>query len=163
MGSGMCLSDRVYFINAIIILLLPFTVIISYGTNLVCRIFSITPNANEDDVTEEEIISMVHEVHEQGDLLASEAEMINNIFELGDKEAKDIMTHRKNVVSVNGNDTVSEALKYMLKQNYSRFPVFEDDLDNIIGLIHLKDICIAYYEHKELRDRPIKLIKGMLR
>ncbi|RDY33166.1 hemolysin family protein [Lachnotalea glycerini] len=153
----------VYFINAIIILLLPFTVIISYGTNLVCRIFSITPNANEDDVTEEEIISMVHEVHEQGDLLASEAEMINNIFELGDKEAKDIMTHRKNVVSVNGNDTVSEALKYMLKQNYSRFPVFEDDLDNIIGLIHLKDICIAYYEHKELRDRPIKLIKGMLR
>ena len=58
-----------------------------------------------EDVTEEEIISMVNEGHEQGVLLASEAEMIQNIFEFGDKEAKDIMVHRKNIIAINGNDT----------------------------------------------------------
>jgi putative hemolysin len=152
----------VYFIYFIVILLTPFTFIISVGTNFVCRRFGIDPNAVDDDVTEE-IISMVHEVHEQGVLLASEAEMINNIFEFGDKDAKDIMIHRKSIVTVNGDYTVSEALKFMLKQNYSRFPVYEGDLDNIIGLIHLKDICIAYYERKELRNKQIKSIKGLLR
>jgi len=57
----------------------------------------LSPSFRDEDVTEEEIISMVNEGHEQGVLQASEAEMINNIFEFGDKEAKDIMTHRKNL------------------------------------------------------------------
>lgn len=55
-----------------------------------------------DDVTEEEIISMVREGHEQGTILASEAELIHNVFEFDDKEVKDIMTHRKNIVSLDG-------------------------------------------------------------
>ena len=55
-----------------------------------------------DDVTEEEIISMVREGHEQGTILASEAELIHNVFEFDYKEVKDIMTHRKNIVSLDG-------------------------------------------------------------
>ena len=67
-------------------------------TNIFKKIIGfLNPSSHEDDVTEEEIISMVNEGHEQGVLRASEAEMIHNIFEFGDKEAKDIMTHRKRI------------------------------------------------------------------
>ena len=59
-------------------------------------------------MTEEEIISMVNEGHEQGVLQANEAEMIHNIFEFGDKDAKDIMVHRKNIIAIDGNDDVLE-------------------------------------------------------
>ena len=66
--------------------------------------------SKDDDVTEEEIISMVNEGHEQGVLRASEAEMIHNIFEFGDKEAKDIMTHRKNLIAIDGELSYNDAV-----------------------------------------------------
>ena len=108
-------------------------------SNLLARIFGVDPLADNDDVTEEEIISMVNEGHEQGMLLASEAEMIHNIFEFGDKEAKDIMTHRKNIIAIDGNKTFRQTLEFIKENNYSRFPVYIDDIDNIIGVLHIKE------------------------
>ena len=67
-----------------------------------------------DDVTEEEIISMVREGHEQGTILASEAELIHNVFEFDDKEVKDIMTHRKNIGSLDGNMSFIEAIEFII-------------------------------------------------
>ena len=81
-------------VHGMILLLKPYTVLAEAVSNLAVRIVGVDPNASIDDVTEEEIISMVHEGHVQGVLQASEAEMIHNIFEFDDKEAKDIMTHR---------------------------------------------------------------------
>lgn len=127
-------------------------------SNLLARVFGVDPLSDTDDVTEEEIISMVNEGHEQGMLLASEAEMIHNIFEFGDKEAKDIMTHRKNIVALDGNLTLRETLEFIKKSNYSRFPVYIDDIDNIIGVLHIKEalnLCMdsSAYE-KALKDIP---------
>ena len=135
------------------LLITPFTFIITLLFN---------PNDNNDDVTEEEIMSMVNEGHEQGVLLASEAEMINNIFELGDKNAKDIMIHRKNIVAVECNEKLDDVLDFILTQNYSRFPVYEEDIDNIIGILHLKDVMRAHQEGI-YNDTPIKNIKGLIR
>ena len=81
------------------------------------------PSVHDDDVTEEEIKSMVNEGHEQGVLLASEAEMINNIFEFGDKEAKDIMTHRKNLIVIDGNLSYNDAVSFIIENSKSRYPV----------------------------------------
>ena len=72
------------------------------------------PSVHEDDVTEEEIKSMVNEGHEQGVLLASEAEMINNIFEFGDKEHKDIMTHRQNLIAIDRNLSYNDTVSFIL-------------------------------------------------
>ena len=93
-----------------------------------------------DDVTEEEIRFMVREGHEQGTILASEAEMIHNIFEFDDKEVKDIMTHRKNIVGLDGNTSFIDAIDFMIESGKSRFPVYENDVDNIIGVLHIKDL-----------------------
>ena len=71
--------------------------------------------AEREDVTEEEIISMVKEGHEQGVLEANEAEMIHNIFEFDDKEAKDIMTHRKHIIALDGTMTFKEAMDFIKK------------------------------------------------
>ena len=71
-------------------------------------------------------------------------ELINNIFEFGDKEAKDIMTPRQKIVAVENTQTVEQALQLAVENNFSRYPVYEEDLDNIIGLVHIKDLIAVY-------------------
>ena len=116
----------------------------------------------EDDVTEEEIMSMVNEGHEQGVIEANEAEMISNIFELGDKEAQDVMQHRVNVISVDGKSTLQQALEFMLGENKSRYPVFNENSEDIIGIIHLRD-AFTLHTNRELREIPIKDLEGLVR
>lgn len=115
-----------------------------------------------DDVTEEEIISMVHEGHEKGNILASEVEMINNIFEFDDKEVKDIMTHRKNILSLDGSLSYIDAVRLMIDAGKSRFPVYENDIDNIIGVLHIKD-AFEYSQRNEVFRTSIKDIKGLIK
>lgn len=134
----------------------------SPNTGIWKRFFHKLPFGENEDVTEEEIISMVNEGHEQGVLLESEAEMIHNIFEFGDKEAKDIMTHRKNIVALDGNSTFVEALDFIIENSYSRFPVYEKNIDNIIGVLHIKE-ALASSRKQELMNTPIKEISGLVR
>ena len=119
-------------------------------------------NVAEDDVIEEEIISMVKEGHEQGFLLESEAEMIHNIFEFGDKEAKDIMTHRKNIVAIDGNMSFYDMVAYVDETGKSRFPVYVDDIDNIIGVLHIKD-AFLYCQKNEIFRTSVKDIPDLIR
>jgi putative hemolysin len=98
----------------------------------------------DEDKVEEEILSMVEEGHEHGLIEEGEMELINNIFEFGDKEAKDIMTPRQKIVAVENTQTVEQALQLAVENNFSRYPVYEEDLDNIIGLIHIKDLIAVY-------------------
>ncbi len=149
-------------VHGMILLLKPYTVLAEAVSNLAVRIVGVDPNASIDDVTEEEIISMVHEGHVQGVLQASEAEMIHNIFEFDDKEAKDIMTHRKNVVAVDGHLQLREVLEFVLNGTNSRFPVYLDDIDHIIGIIHMKDVMIESRKGQYL-DWQVHDIPGLVR
>lgn len=115
-----------------------------------------------EDVTEEEIISMVNEGHEQGVLLASEAAMIHNIFEFGDKEAKDIMTHRKNVIALDGEMSYNDAVACINENSKSRYPVYLDDIDNVIGVLHIKD-ALVYAQSNEVFRTSIKDIPNLIR
>lgn len=128
----------------------------------ISRICGVDPDHLNDDVTEEEIISMVNEGHEQGVLEENEAEMINNIFELGDKEAQDIMTHRKNIVAVDGKMSLRQALEFMLDGKNSRFPVYEENIDNIIGILHLKD-AMKYHTKGKYDSWLVKDIPNLIR
>lgn len=130
------------FIYHISIIIVPLTYIAHFIGNLFVRLNGIDPHLEPEDVTEEEIKSMVNEGHEQGVLEANEAEMINNIFELGDKDAGDIMTHRKNIVMLSDEMTVLEALDFMLEGTNSRYPVYHEDADDIIGIAHIKDLML---------------------
>ncbi|MBO6114063.1 MAG: HlyC/CorC family transporter [Lachnospiraceae bacterium] len=114
---------------------------------------------NEEKV-EEDILSMVEEGHEQGVIEENEAEMISNIFEFSDKNARDIMTSRQKIIALEDTVDVEEALNFALENSFSRYPVYEEDIDNIIGVIHLKDLIAAYLENpkqniKEILEEPI--------
>ena len=118
----------------------PFIKLLSFSTNLVVRIFGFDPNASEETMTEEEIRMMVDAGEEKGVIEESQKEMINNIFEFDDIVAADVMTHRTDIEAVELGDKISDVIEKTVEAGYSRLPVFEEELDNIKGIIYVKDL-----------------------
>lgn len=149
----------IYFVTKV---LSPFTGLVNLTANGILRIFGLSGNASEADVTEEEIINMVNEGHEQGLIQASEAEMISNIFEFGDKEAQDIMTYRKNILAINADTLLRDAITFMMEGKNSRYPVYEENIDHIIGILHLKD-AMRFHAGEGNLGRPLKELENLMR
>lgn len=143
-------------------LLMPTVLFANALSKCVLYIFGVRGEDDESDVTEEEIKSMVSEGQEQGVLQETEADMITNIFEFSDKEARDIMTNRKAMVAIDANMSLKEAVNFMMDTNNSRFPVFLDDIDHIIGIMHIRDAMKKLSEETD-EQLPIRKIKGLLR
>ncbi|MCR4690830.1 MAG: hemolysin family protein [Lachnospiraceae bacterium] len=112
--------------------------------------------------SEEDIISMVDEGHEQGVVLENEAEMIHNIFAFSDKCASDIMTHRGNIVAIDAKMSLKAAYDFMLKSHNTRFPVYEGNLDHIVGQIHFKDACRALAGGRNDK-KSVRTVPGLIR
>ncbi|MCH5256496.1 MAG: HlyC/CorC family transporter [Lachnospiraceae bacterium] len=140
----------------------PFTTIASATARGILKLFGIKGLSNIADVTEEGILSMINAGHEQGVLLESEAEMLTNIFEYHEKEAKDIMVNRNNMIAIDSNTTLLDAASFILNEHNSRFPVYEETIDHIVGILHLKDVMRMQMNEKML-SKPIGKIKGLLR
>lgn len=113
----------------------------------------------QENVTEEDVLSLVNEGHEDGNILAKEAEMIQNIFEFSDTDVKDIMTHRKNIVEIDGETSLNDAISIINQNHHSRYPVYIDEPDNIIGILHIKDVLLQY---NDFLNTPIKDIPDLL-
>lgn len=136
----------------------PFT----YLRKALSRLISAGPLSSEQEVTEDEIISMVNEGHEQGVLDAREAEMIQNIFEMDDKKAEDIMIHRKNIIGISGDTNLRDAIAFMVDETVSRFPVYDENIDNITGILHFKD-AMKFHTKETYDEWLIRDIPGLLR
>lgn len=118
----------------------PFIKILSVSTNLVVRMLGFDPNASEEVVTEEEIRMLVDAGEEKGVIEESQKEMINNIFDFDDVPVSDVMTHRTEIEAVEITDKIEDVVKLSCDKGYSRIPVYEDELDNIRGIIYVKDL-----------------------
>lgn len=156
--SYACINP-IYYITKIFS---PVTGLVSVTSKGLLRLVGIYTDENTEDVTEEEIISMVNEGHEQGVLLATEAEMITNIFEFGDKQAKDIMTHRSNILALDRDMTLEEAIDFMLSESKSRFPVYDENIDNVVGILHFRDAMRAHREEGNMA-LPVGSMEGLIR
>ncbi len=108
--------------------------------NLLLRLFRIDPNADLEVVTEEEIRMMVDAGEEKGVIEESQKEMINNIFEFDDLSASDVMTHRTDIVAVDVKDSFDDVIRLATEEGYSRIPAYEDDIDDIKGVVYVKDL-----------------------
>lgn len=150
------------FVQLLRTVLYPVTGIVAKSANGMLMLLGLKNDDEQIDVTEEEIISMVNEGHEQGVLEASEAEMITNIFEFGEKEASDIMTHRNNIVAIDSEMPFKEAISLMLQESNSRYPVYEENLDHIVGVLYLKD-AMRIHTSDESLNRAVGKIDGLLR
>lgn len=150
------LHDEKYFfkmfgiMKMMTVLFTPISFLLEGGCHILLKIVGVDSDA-ADIVTEDEIISMVNESTEQGVLEAGEAEMISNIIEFDEKQAQDIMTHRTRIVAVDSEMGIEAALKFMAGQSFSRFPLYTGDIDNVVGVIHLKDVvkCFASNNYKD--------------
>ena len=118
----------------------PFIAFLSVSTNAVVRLLGFDPNASEENVTEEEILMMVDAGEEKGVIEESQKEMINNIFEFDDIVAADVMTHRSEMEAVELHDPISDIVKLAIEKGYSRIPVYNDELNNISGILYVKDL-----------------------
>ena len=115
---------------------------------------SLFSKKNNEDAVEEEILSIIEEGHEQGTIMSDEAELLSNVFEFGDKEARDVMSPRQKIIGIEADITIKEALDIMLENSFSRYPIYEEDVDNIVGVLHIKEAVKAYLadEKQSVRD-----------
>ena len=119
-----------------------------------------SPESKEE--VQEAVEYVVEECGSQGYLEENEVRMIKNVLQYSGKNARDIMTHRQDIVAVDGSETLEHALQFMLDERFTRFPVYEENIDDIIGTIHLRD-AMKYYLNKELRPVKVKELKDCLR
>jgi putative hemolysin len=150
------------FIKILMAVLRPFTSLIEVTVHGIMYLCGIRDFDDDTDVTEEEIKSMVSEGQEQGVLQDSEADMITNIFEFSDKEVRDIMTHRNDICGIEGTMSLEDAISFMLQGNNSRFPVFLDNIDHIIGIVHIRD-AVQKDSESGNEKKEIRQIKGLMR
>ena len=153
----------VNFVYRVVMALYPLTVFITWISRLAASLFGVATGDRQDAVTEEEIISMVDEAHEQGVLQKDEAEMIQNIFAFSDTEAESVMTHRAGIVAFQLDDLLKSVVNTMLEQGNSRYPVYGEDLDDIRGMIHYKDALKFMTENSWAKYKPLKELPGLIR
>lgn len=124
----------------------PFVTFLTLSTNAVLRLIGIDPKGVEERVTMGDIRSIIQVGQEQGLINPVESEMINSVIGFDDLYAEEIMTARPEVFMIDVADDVDEYLGEMLNLKYSRIPVYEDDVDNIIGVLYIKDFLLEAYK-----------------
>ncbi len=137
----------------------PIVKFLAFSTNTVLRLIGIDPHADEEVVTEEEIRMMVDVGGEKGVIEDTQIEMINNIFEFDDIDVADIMTHRTDMVCVDEEEPLVEAVKLSIENGFSRIPVYKEDPDNIIGIVYIKD----FLKYVGTTLPKTKTVKDMMR
>ncbi|MDD4323899.1 MAG: hemolysin family protein [Eubacteriales bacterium] len=118
----------------------PFTKLLNWSTNGVLRLFGIDPKETQDTITEDEIRILAEAGVDTGDLPAEDAFLIDNIFAFDDKDVGEIMTPRLSIAAISVDSTYDEAVNFAANAHFSRFPVYDEDLDNIVGTLFLKDL-----------------------
>jgi len=141
-------------VTAVATVFRPVIWFLSKSTNAVLRLLGIDPKADEEQVSEDEIRMMVDLGEERGAIETAEAEMIENIFEFNNTTAEDVMVHRTDMVMVWVDDTYEEIINTIRESGMSRFPVYEENADDIIGILNTRNFLLnAQASHpKPLRE-----------
>lgn len=129
-------------------LFVPFVWVFNVLSMIIGRIFGLKPHEGERKVTEEEIRTIVEESSQTGAIDEEEGEMIQNIFDFSDTTVDEIMTHRTEISALNVKSTRSQLIEFVQKEQFTRYPVYEGNIDHIVGTIHVKDL-LKYLDKPE--------------
>lgn len=132
----------------------PIIWLLTVSTNGVLRLCGIDPEDNAEEVSEEEIIMMLDEGEEAGSIESGEKELIKNVFSLNDTTAEDVMVHRSQVAFLKRDDAQTTLLNEIAESGYSRFPVYGENIDDIVGILYAKTYLTAQSrgERCEMKD-----------
>lgn len=160
-------------------LLTPVIFLVNKLSTAVMFLLRVDPNKKPDAITEDELRTIVEVSHEEGVIESEEKKMINNVFDFGDAVAKDVMVPRIDMSFVDVNTSYQDLVDIFREEKYTRFPVFEETTDNVIGIINIKDIFLAEnsedfsvknylrqplytYEFKKVSELMIEMRKAMI-
>lgn len=124
----------------------PFVLFLSFSTNSIIKLLGFKTEGIEDQISREEIRSLIEIGEENGAINESERDMIDGIIEFDDTIAKNIMTPRTETFLLEVNENVKDVISIILEENFSRIPVYETETDNIIGILHMKDLFASIVE-----------------
>ena len=139
-------------INVIVKILKPFIGIFTAISSIFIRLFGGDPKASEPFITEEELRTMVGVSEEEGVLEDVEQEMIFNVFDFADAHVKDVMVQRVDVIAVDIDASYEEVLDIIKTEQFSRIPVYNQTIDDIVGILNVKDLIMA-----EKNSKPFKV------
>lgn len=122
--------------------LTPVIFIVDKLSQGVLRLLHIDPNKKQEAITEEELRTIVEVSHEEGVIESDEKKMIYNVFDFGDSVARDIMVPRIDMTFIDVDSTYEEVLEIFRQEKYTRYPVFEETTDNVIGIVNIKDLIL---------------------
>ncbi|MCL2568398.1 MAG: hemolysin family protein [Oscillospiraceae bacterium] len=142
----------IYLLRALSILALPFVKLLSVSAKLILTLIGIKGEKPEEDVTKEELLLMVESGSEHGNIAESEQDMIENIFAFDTMTAAEICTHRVDVIALPIEADFHTVVELLIKENYSRVPVYEESLDNVRGILHAKDVMHYMVNHPDRVD-----------
>ena len=146
------------FTSFITTILRPVLAVLNWISNLAGRLFGLDPKDQERKMTEEEIRTIVEASSKTGNIDEEESEMIQNVFDFSDTTVDEIMTHRTEISALNVRSTRAQIVEYVKSEQFTRFPVYEDNIDHIIGTLHVKDL-LKYLDNPEEKFS----IRSMLR
>ena len=129
-------------IRAFMTIMTPFIFVVNLFSRGILFLFRIDPNAANNIMTEDELRTIVDVSHEDGVIESEEKEMIYNVFDLGDARAKNVMVPRVHVTFADVNSTYQELIEIYRADKFTRLPVYEEDTDNVIGTINMKDLLL---------------------
>ncbi len=138
--SEVIASMSVGVIKVIDVIAMPLVVALTKATNFFVNFISSSDSEDEEQITEEEIRMMINVGEERGIFRKAETEMINSIFQFDDTTVSDVMTPRPDIIALDIKSSFDETLKVIIEEKYSRIPIYEDSIDNIIGILYTKDI-----------------------
>ena len=135
-------------VHYISIILSPFIKLLSVSTKLVLRLLRMKTEDQEEAVTEEEIKALLKMGNESGTFDDDEREMIDSVFRFDERTAKEIMVPRRDVFAIDIEEPFEEVLDEILETRHNRIPVYEENIDNIIGVLHIKDVMIELRKNR---------------
>ncbi len=127
----------------------PLVKLLTYSTNFFVKLAGGNPNADEEEITEEEIRMMIDAGEEKGTIDEIEKVFINNVFDFDDKVVSDIMIHRTRVIAISIESSLEDIVEVINSEKYTRIPVYEDSIDNIIGVLHVKDLLLYFTNNRD--------------
>lgn len=139
-------SKPIYFFT---IILKPIVYVLGIVTKNLTKLFVDNPE-DAERVTEEDLKTIVDVSEEQGVINNEESEIINNVFDFGDRDVSDIMTPRTSMEAISVNADKEELYKFLEESKHSRIPIYGDSIDNIVGVLHMKDIVNFFVEERDL-------------
>ncbi|MEF2824616.1 MAG: hemolysin family protein [Peptococcaceae bacterium] len=154
-AEGICMWT-VMPIHYISIILSPFIKLLSLSTRGVLRLLGMATEDEEEAVTKEEIKALMKQGTEAGTFDDEERKMVDSVIDFNERTAKEIRVPRRDVMCLDINDPFEEVIDELLASRHNRIPVYDDDIDNIIGVLHMKDVALALRQNIAPKDIPLR-------